>query len=136
MGGSSKSRANKFLYAPAPPPPSVWALKPPSCALVHKTSYAPMIYTALVIMFWMRAYPLIGQVGGGWALEFSFFLGPNGTRLSVQCHFTGPKKLLNSRAQTLPLALVMDMHASKALCTGLYNPPGCLRHRQSWARRR
>ncbi len=31
--------------------------------------YAPMIYTAPCIMFWMRAYPLWGQVGGGWALE-------------------------------------------------------------------
>jgi hypothetical protein len=29
MGGSGPSRAIKFLYAPAPPPPSVWALKPP-----------------------------------------------------------------------------------------------------------
>jgi hypothetical protein len=27
-------------------------------------------------MFWMRAYPLQGQVGGGWALEFKSFLGP------------------------------------------------------------
>ncbi len=27
-------------------------------------------------MFWMRAYPLRGEVGGGWALEFSSFLGP------------------------------------------------------------
>ncbi len=32
---------------------------------MHKTTYAPMIYTALCIMFWMRAYPLRGQVGGG-----------------------------------------------------------------------
>ena len=55
----------KFLYAPASPHPTVWALKPPSWALVHKTTYAPMIYTALYIMFWMRAYPLLGQVGGG-----------------------------------------------------------------------
>jgi hypothetical protein len=39
MGGSGPSRAIKFLYAPAPPPPSVWALKPPSWALVHKTIY-------------------------------------------------------------------------------------------------
>jgi hypothetical protein len=74
-GGGGPSRANKFLYAPAPPPPSVWALKPPSWALVHKTTNAPMIYTALC-MFWMRAYPLLGQVGGGWALEFESFLGP------------------------------------------------------------
>jgi hypothetical protein len=27
-------------------------------------------------MFWMRAYLLGGQVGGGWALEFESFLGP------------------------------------------------------------
>jgi hypothetical protein len=35
-----------------------------------------MIYTAPCIIFWMRAYPLRGEVGGGWALEFSSFLGP------------------------------------------------------------
>jgi hypothetical protein len=40
------------------------------------TIYAPMIYTASCIMFWMRAYPLRGEVGGGWALEFESFLGP------------------------------------------------------------
>ena len=40
------------------------------------TIYAPMIYTAPCIMFLMRAYPLRGKVGGGWALEFSSFLGP------------------------------------------------------------
>jgi hypothetical protein len=34
-----------------------------------------MIYTALCIMFWMRAYPLLGQVGVRWALEFSSLLG-------------------------------------------------------------
>jgi hypothetical protein len=28
------------------------------------------------IMFWMHAYPLRGEVGGGWALEFESFLGP------------------------------------------------------------
>ena len=27
---------------------------------------------------------------------------PNGTRLSARCHFTGPKKLSNSRAQPPP----------------------------------
>ncbi len=35
-----------------------------------------MIYTALSIMFWMSAYLLLGQVGGGWALEFESLLGP------------------------------------------------------------
>jgi hypothetical protein len=42
--------------------------------------YAPMIYTALCVMFLMRADPLRGQVGGGWALEIESFLGP------VKCH--------------------------------------------------
>jgi hypothetical protein len=42
---------------------------------VIKTTYAPMIYTALSIMFWMRAYPLLGEVGGGWALNSRVF-GP------------------------------------------------------------
>jgi len=35
-----------------------------------------MIYTAPCIMFWLRAYPLRGEMGGGWALEFESFLGP------------------------------------------------------------
>jgi hypothetical protein len=52
-----------------------------------------MIYTALCIMFWLRAYPLRGQVGGGWALEIESFLGPgNGIELIGECHL-GPKKL-------------------------------------------
>jgi hypothetical protein len=38
--------------------------------------YAPVIYTAPCIMFWMRAYTLRGEVGGVWALEFASFLGP------------------------------------------------------------
>jgi hypothetical protein len=38
--------------------------------------YAPMIYTAPCVMFLMRADPLRGQVGGGWALEIESFLGP------------------------------------------------------------
>jgi hypothetical protein len=27
-------------------------------------------------MFWMCAYPVRGQVGGGWALDIESFLGP------------------------------------------------------------
>jgi hypothetical protein len=38
--------------------------------------YAPMIYTAPCIMFWIRAYPLRGQVKEGWALDIKSFLGP------------------------------------------------------------
>jgi hypothetical protein len=87
--------------APAPPSRTVWALKLPSRALVHKTTYAPMIYTALCIMFWMRAYPLLGQVGGGWALEILSFFGPQ----SARCHFTGPKKQSISSVQPPPTCL-------------------------------
>jgi hypothetical protein len=32
-GGGGLSRVIKLLYAPAPPPPTVWALKSPSWAL-------------------------------------------------------------------------------------------------------
>jgi hypothetical protein len=40
------------------------------------TIYASVIYTAPCIMFWMGAYTLRGEVGGGWALEFPSFWGP------------------------------------------------------------
>jgi hypothetical protein len=35
-----------------------------------------MIYTASYVMFWVRADPLRGQGGEGWALEIKAFLGP------------------------------------------------------------
>ena len=35
-----------------------------------------MIYTAPYVLLLMRATPLRGQVGGGWALEIESFLGP------------------------------------------------------------
>jgi hypothetical protein len=37
-----------------------------------------------------------------------------------RCQFTGPKNSRFPGPSPLPLALVMDMHASKTLCTGLY----------------
>ncbi len=116
MGGSRPSRANKFLYTPAPPSPSLWALKPPSWALVHTTIYVPMIYTALCIMFWMRAYPFRGQVGEGWVLEISSFLGPKWHLLMSAMPFHMAQKTLNFQPPPPPLlALVKDTHASKTL---------------------
>jgi hypothetical protein len=35
-----------------------------------------MIYTALYVMCLMRGDPLLGHMGGGWALELSTSLGP------------------------------------------------------------
>jgi hypothetical protein len=61
-----------------------------------------MIYTAQCILFWMRAYPLRGQVGGGWNLEIESFLGPVKCIEPIgECHL-GPKKLEISRAQPRP----------------------------------
>jgi hypothetical protein len=57
----------------------------------------------------MGAYTLLGEVGGGWALEFPSFLGPQ-MELAYQLVpiSQGPK---NSG---------IPGHPSKTLCTGLY----------------
>jgi hypothetical protein len=51
-------------------------LEAPVGTPVHKTTYAPMIYMALYVMFLMRANPLLGQVGGGLVLGNLKFFGP------------------------------------------------------------
>jgi hypothetical protein len=56
--------------------------------------------------------------GSGSLIFISTFWAPNSTRLMARCHFTGPKKVSISRANPLPLAFVMDLHASKTLRTG------------------
>ncbi len=66
------------------------------------TNYAPMIYTAPYIMFWMRAYPLQGEVGGGWGLELDSFLGPVKRHREYRRVPFGPEKLENFRAQPPP----------------------------------
>jgi hypothetical protein len=99
---SSPNRAIKVLYAPAPPPPTIWALKSLSWSLVHKTTYAPMIYTALCIT-WAS-----GRALGPGNLEF---LGPQmalAYRLNVILQ--GPKNYRYPGPNPGPLALVMDMH--------------------------
>ncbi len=62
-----------------------------------------MIYTAPCIMFWMRAYPLRGEMGGGWALEFSSFLVPvkwvfktywGAVKVGPEGHVQGPGAVL------------------------------------------
>jgi hypothetical protein len=63
---------------------------PPVVQVRIITIYAPMIYTAPCIMFLMRADTLRGQVGGGWALEITSFLGPVKWHRSLP--FQGPKK--------------------------------------------
>ncbi len=71
-------------YGPWNLPCGLLCIKPP----VHLWFMQPSC-----IMFWMRVYLLLGQVGGCWALEFESFLGPvNGIEPIGECHF-GPKKL-------------------------------------------
>jgi hypothetical protein len=124
MEWSGPSRAIQFLYGPAPPPPTVWALKPPSWAHVHKTTYAPMIYKALCIIFGMRAYPLLGKWEGVGPLKSRVFWAPYGTRLSPLMPFHRAQKILDSMAQP-PSHL-----PSKWICTHpkLY-ARGCINHR-------
>ncbi len=99
-GGQGSVRHNSTVvsWRSNPPLPRLWELwalgspvGAPVGALVHETTYAHIIYTVLFVMF-LRAYPLFGQVGGGWALELSTFWAPNGTHLTAWWHFTGPKK--------------------------------------------
>ncbi len=96
---------------------------------MHKTTHAPMIYIALCIMFWMRAYPLLGEVGGGLGPGIREILGPvkwhrADRRVPFGAQKTRAMKPFHSSPKTLelqgPAPLVMDMHASKTLCTGLY----------------
>ncbi len=84
-------------------------------------------------MFLVRADTLRGEVGGGGglALEIEFF-GPLWNR-AWEIEFFGLQMALSYRLDAisqspknsripepnpLPLPLVMDMHASKTLCTG------------------
>jgi len=67
--------------------------------------YALKMYTALCIMFWMIAYPLLGP-----QMALSYLLNAISQ---------GPKNSRNTGPNPLPLPLVMDKHASKTLCTGL-----------------
>jgi hypothetical protein len=60
-------------------------------------------------MFWMRAYPLRGQAGGGWALEIKSFLG------AVKWYQADRRVPFGAQKTQ-----VTDMQASKTLCTGLY----------------
>jgi hypothetical protein len=40
----------------------------------RNSTYGPLIDTALYVMLLMWANPLLGQMGGGWALEISTYL--------------------------------------------------------------
>jgi hypothetical protein len=83
------------------------------------TIYAPMIYTAPCIMFWMRAYPLLGQVEGGWALELESFLGHVKWHRADRRVPFGTQKSRDFQGST-PSHLPLDLLAPKALRMGPY----------------
>jgi hypothetical protein len=75
--------------------------------------YGPMIYKAPYIKLLMRANPLRGQVGVGWALRI---FGPCVKVSNPQVNaIRGPKKSRFPRLNPLPFSLVMDLPAYKAL---------------------
>ncbi len=69
--------------------------------------YAPMIYTTSYLMFWMRADPLRGQVGGYWALEIETFLDP------VKWHWA---------VRRVPLLYVTGQYEKDRLHLQIYSP--------------
>ncbi len=101
MHRSGPSRVIKFLYSPAPPPPTVWALKPPlqaSCAYNHLCTsdlYSP-VHNVMD-----ECISLLGQVGGGWALEISSFLGPKWHSPIGSMPFHRAQKTLNFQGPTV-----------------------------------
>ncbi len=76
--------------SPSPPPHLGPAILQLEDSRVHKTTYAPMIYTAQCVMFLMGADTLCGEVGGSWRWKSRVFWAPNCTRLSARAISQGP----------------------------------------------
>ncbi len=69
----------------------------------------------------MRAYPLLGEVGRGLGLGILEFSGPQmALAYRLDAISQAPKNSRIPGPNPLTLPLIMDMHASKTLCTGLY----------------
>ncbi len=69
---------------------------------VYKTTYGPLIDTALYIMLLIRVNPLFGQVGEGWAIEISTILGPIWHSPNGLMPFHRAQKVLVTMAQPPP----------------------------------
>jgi hypothetical protein len=68
---------------------------------------------------------LLGQVGGGWALKIKTFLGPKWLSSNGLMQFYRAQRSLDFQGSNpLPLALIMDLPASKALRRGRVNHLG------------
>ncbi len=92
-------RQDKCTGAPSlSPKVELWALE----AHVHKTTYGPLVDTALYVpvMLLMRENPILGQVEGVGPWKSQLFGAPNATCLTAQCHFTGLKISLDFQGST------------------------------------
>ncbi len=69
-------------------------------------------------MFLMRADPLQGKLGGGWALEIETFFGPMIWHWAVRQVPFGDQKRKFPGSNPLPLAQVIDLPASETLRKG------------------
>jgi hypothetical protein len=123
---SGPSRVVKFLYSPAPPPPTVWALDLPmntplkspggSCALNNLCTYDlySSVHNVLDVCI-----PITWGGGRGVGPGILEFFGPQmALAYPLDAISQGPKNSQIPGPNPLPLPLVMDMHASKTLCTG------------------
>jgi hypothetical protein len=103
-----------------PPQYGPWNL--PWGLLVQKTTCAPMIYTALCIMFGCIHIHYLGKWEGVGPWNSRVFWAPNDTLLSARYHFTGSKKLSNSRAQPPPRKMNQSINQK------WIQPPACSDH--------
>ncbi len=91
-GGCSAVRKIYCTVLPHSQKTELWALE----AYVHKTTYGPLIVRNVL----MRANPLLGQVGGGWALfDILTVLGPKWHSPNGSMPFHRPQKVSISRAK-------------------------------------
>jgi hypothetical protein len=75
-GGRGRSRQLSSFMHLLHPPPTVWALKPLLLALVHKTTYAPIIYWSLCVMLLKQAASITWPSGRGMGPGNLEFFGP------------------------------------------------------------
>jgi hypothetical protein len=116
--GERPEQGDQVSFCTCSSPPSVWALKPPLWALVHKTTYD--LYSPLhnVLYVCISITWASGRGLGTGILEF--FWPQMALAYWLYAISQGPKNSRIPESNPFPLALVMDMHASKTLCTGLF----------------
>ncbi len=121
-GGERPEQGEQVPLCTCSSTPSVWALKPPSWSLVHITTYAPMVYTALCIMCLDACISITwGSMRGLGPGILEFFRPQMALAYQLDAISQGPKNSQIPGPNPLPLTLIIEMHASKTLCTGCIN---------------